>query len=57
MTKEPKKIKASDYDSATGPIPLDNFGNDIEPDTNVDKSSGSMYDEMNKWIKANAARK
>jgi hypothetical protein len=28
MTDKPKQ----DYESATGKIPLDNFGNDIKPD-------------------------
>ena len=36
MPAKPTPPKA-DYESATGPIPLDNFGNDIKPPKKTDK--------------------
>ena len=51
MTKNPKTEKEpGGYESALGPIPLDQFGNDIPVTGGVDKSPGSLYEHGAKII-------
>ena len=64
MAKEPKFPAGPkvDYESATGPIPPENFDNDqrCRDDSEVDTSPGSAYDilaQRDKASKANKANK
>lgn len=51
MTNKQKKPdeEPSGYKDATGPIPLDHFGNDI-PGNPVDTSPGSLYEHGMKLV-------
>lgn len=53
MAKEPKwpKVPETKYESAAGPIPPDNFDDDL-PFGEADTSPGSLADETYKKIKA-----